>query len=222
MRLVCVSDTHMRHEEIALPDGDVLIHAGDGTMRGEIEEIARFGQWLGKQRHEHKIFVAGNHDKLFETSAALAQSLLPESVTYLQDKSAMIGGVNFYGAPWQPKFLNWAFMTRRGEDSAEKWARIDPEVEVLITHGPPRGIGDTAIRRATFDRPASSEKVGCYDLSQKLKQLRKLKVHIFGHIHEGYGLHPPTKEGGHVSINAAICDAQYKSLNAPLVFDLRA
>ena len=34
MRLVCISDTHTFHEDVNLPDGDILIHAGDFTNKG--------------------------------------------------------------------------------------------------------------------------------------------------------------------------------------------
>ena len=43
MRIVCISDTHGRHKKLKnIPDGDVLIHAGDITPRGEIEHLGSF------------------------------------------------------------------------------------------------------------------------------------------------------------------------------------
>lgn len=36
-RFVCVSDTHNRN--VALPKGDVLIHAGDITNNGNYDEV---------------------------------------------------------------------------------------------------------------------------------------------------------------------------------------
>ena len=62
MRIVCISDTHERHEEIAVPPGDILIHAGDMTWQGERKPIEDFNAWLGTLPHRHKIVVAGNHD----------------------------------------------------------------------------------------------------------------------------------------------------------------
>jgi 3',5'-cyclic AMP phosphodiesterase CpdA len=67
-RIVCISDTHNFHEQIRIPDGDILIHAGDATNRGTVEEIVFFNQWFCRLPHRHKIFVAGNHDWLFETN----------------------------------------------------------------------------------------------------------------------------------------------------------
>lgn len=38
-RFVCISDTH--NANIALPKGDVLIHAGDLTNKGSYSEVRR-------------------------------------------------------------------------------------------------------------------------------------------------------------------------------------
>ena len=74
-RIVCISDTHNRHDNIKVPDGDILIHAGDATNGGTIEEIAAFGKWFASLSHKHKIFVAGNHDWLFERKICFRQKL---------------------------------------------------------------------------------------------------------------------------------------------------
>ena len=64
-RIVCISDTHGLHRKVAVPGGDLLIHAGDFMRTGtSLEEIADFNGWLGEQPHPHKIVVAGNHDLL--------------------------------------------------------------------------------------------------------------------------------------------------------------
>src|ERR1044071_5799984 len=86
MRIVCISDTHSRHDQIEVPPGDVLVHAGDSTMVGRVEEIAKFDHWLGRLPHPHKILIAGNHDWLFEKEPSLAESLITNAV-YLRDSS---------------------------------------------------------------------------------------------------------------------------------------
>lgn len=98
VRIVCLSDTHSRHEQITVPDGDILIHAGDATMVGDIDEIADFDHWLGTLPHQHKHIIAGNHDWLFQTHPHLARSLITNAV-YLQDSFlvfASLVGVGFY------------------------------------------------------------------------------------------------------------------------------
>lgn len=64
LRLVCISDTHMAHEGVYIPDGEVLIHAGDATSTGTTDEVTKFLDWFVSQPHGHKILIAGNHDWL--------------------------------------------------------------------------------------------------------------------------------------------------------------
>ena len=146
-KIVCLSDTHNCNELINVPDGDVLIHAGDATGRGTIDEIIAFNKWFANLPHRHKIFVAGNHDWLFETNNRYARSLLDSSIYYLQDSSVEVQGLKIYGSPWQPRFFDWAFNLMRGAELAEKWKLAPNELDVLITHGPPFGILDEVPRQ---------------------------------------------------------------------------
>jgi predicted phosphodiesterase len=203
MRLVLISDTHNQQRSLDLPVGDALVHAGDFTMRGTDLEVAAFGAWLGLQPHPHKIVVAGNHDFLFEREPQLARSLLPGDVHYLFDSGVTLGGLRFWGAPWQPWFLDWAFNLRRGAEIAAKWALIPEGVDVLITHGPPMG---------TADRTVHGENVGCADLGAAMARV-KPRLSVFGHIHEGYGVYGD-------KVNAAICDDKYRLAHLPVVMDL--
>jgi Icc-related predicted phosphoesterase len=54
MRLVFISDTH-NHTAFDVPPGDVLVHCGDGTMRGSDDEIMRLRTFLSAQPHERKL-----------------------------------------------------------------------------------------------------------------------------------------------------------------------
>ena len=65
MRFVVISDTHNRHPK-TLPDGDVLIHAGDFTMVCEPKELQNFQNFLMKTPFKSKIVIAGNHDIMFD------------------------------------------------------------------------------------------------------------------------------------------------------------
>jgi predicted phosphodiesterase len=97
MRLVCISDTHLRHvfKDIPIPDGDVLIHCGDATFTGKLPEIATFADWFARQPHQHKIFVAGNHDFGFQFQREEAIAALPKGVHYLEDSGVTIDHVKF-------------------------------------------------------------------------------------------------------------------------------
>jgi Icc-related predicted phosphoesterase len=209
-KIVCLSDTHNYNEQIFVPDGDILIHAGDATMQGSAPEIVLFNRWFRNLPHAHKIFVAGNHDWLFETSSQFARTLLDSSIHYLKDSSVEIENLKIYGSPYQPRFFDWAFNLMRGAELAEKWKLIPDETDVLITHGPPFGILDEVPRQYFI------ENTGCEELRKRVETI-KPKLHIFGHIHCGYGT---TEKFGVKFANASNCDESYEPTNAPLVIDL--
>ncbi|HET6574366.1 MAG TPA: metallophosphatase domain-containing protein [Fimbriiglobus sp.] len=190
LTLVCVSDTHGRHREAVVPDGDVLIHAGDITGYGELEVVEDFDRWLAELPHRHKVVIAGNHDWCFQTQPDRARARLRHAV-YLQDEAVTIAGLKFYGSPWQPWFLDWAFNLPRGPELAAKWALIPDDTDVLVTHGPPLGVLD-ATRRG--HRP------GCADLAARVRVVRP-GLHVFGHIHEAAGV---VRDGDTLFVNAAV------------------
>ena len=210
LKIVCISDTHNCSEKIVVPDGDILIHSGDATITGTIEEIVLFNNWFANLPHKYKIFVAGNHDWLFEKNNRFARNLLDKSIIYLQDSSVEIEGLKIYGSPWQPRFFDWAFNLMRGAELAEKWKMIPDDVDILITHGPPNGILDEVPRRDFV------ENTGCEELRKRVEELRlkNLKLHIFGHIHCGYGT---TEKCGVKFVNASNCDESYEPINPPIV-----
>ena len=206
LRLVVISDTHGLHKRIEIPPGDVLIHAGDLTRSGKPREIEKFDRFLGDLPHRYKVVIAGNHDFYFEHEPERARRLITNAI-YLQDEGVEIEGVRFWGSPWQPWFFDWAFNLQRGAPLKEKWDLIPAGTEVLITHGPPFGFGDMTTRGAA---------VGCQDLLQAIRRVRP-RFHIFGHIHEGYGL---WEEEGVTYLNASNCNFDYEPVNPPMVIDL--
>ncbi len=210
MRIVCISDTHNCNEQIKVPDGDVLIHAGDATVTGRSDEIVLFNKWFASLPHRFKIFVAGNHDWLFETNNNYARELLSDEIIYLQDSSTQIEDLKIYGSPWQPKFFDWAFNLNRGAELAEKWKLIPDDTDILITHGPPNGILDEVPRKYFI------ENTGCEELIKKVAEV-KPKLHVFGHIHCGYG---QTEKFGVKFVNASNCDESYEPTQPPIVIDL--
>lgn len=214
-RIVCISDTHNLHDRIDVPDGDVLIHAGDFTMGGRVAEVNRFAAWFAGLPHPHKVLVAGNHDWLFERSPAAARALVAE-VAYLQDAGAEVAGLRIWGSPWQPWFHDWAFNLARGEAIRAKWDLIPGDVDILVTHGPPMGILDGIPTAFGDDGDPAPMHVGCADLLEAVQRVRP-RMHLFGHIHEGYG---EVDHGGTRFVNASNCDADYQPANPPVVVDL--
>ena len=207
-KIVCLSDTHNCSEQITVPDGDILIHAGDATNRGTQFEVEEFLKWFSSLPHKHKIFVAGNHDWLYETNNRIARLLTANfNINYLQDSSVEIENLKFYGSPWQLRFYDWAFNLNRGAEMAEKWQMIPNNTDILITHCPPYGI---------LDKTPGGDFAGCEELRLKIEELR-LKAHVFGHIHCGYGT---IEKSGVKFVNASICDESYNPINSPIIIDI--
>ena len=203
-----IADTHSRHRAIRLPKGDVLIHAGDISYRGEKLEVEDFLTWFRKQDFEHKIFIAGNHDFLLEKAKPKEiDNLILDDIIYLNDSSTLVNGYKIWGSPVTPRFFNWAFNRARGEAIRKHWELIPSDTHLLITHGPPYGI---------LDQVANEQHVGCKDLLNRVVEIKPL-VHVFGHIHESYG---STKNMGIRFINASQTNESYEVVNKPVVFEL--
>jgi predicted phosphodiesterase len=210
MRLVCISDTHSLHRRIPkIPGGDVLIHAGDCLGAGTLENVEDLDDWLGALPHRYKIVIAGNHDRVFQQAPGVARGALTNAI-YLEDSGMEIGGLKFWGSPWTPVFMDWAFMLERGQPLQEKWNQVPADTDVLITHGPPRGIGDEV------SIGFRCQNVGCVDLLGRVDQISPA-LHVFGHIHEGYGEY---RRGDTRLVNASTCNARYEPTNPPIVLDL--
>lgn len=171
-----MADTHGRHAQLAVPEGDVLIHAGDLSLRGTLPQLEQVADWLRSLPHQHKVVIAGNHDFALQEKPAAARALF-HGLTYLEDAEVTLAGLRIWGSPWQPWFHDWAFNLRRGAAIDEKWKLIPEGVDVLVTHGPPLGFGDMV---------HDGERVGCEDLLRHLARV-KPRLHLFGHIHEDRG-----------------------------------
>lgn len=208
MRLVCISDTHTFHNQVQLPEGDVLIHAGDLTSGGSVGAIQAALDWLGEQPIKEVIVIGGNHDFALETRR---RELHTGRLHYLNNESVEIGGVKFWGSPITPWFMNWAFMVSRGPEIGRVWDEIPLNTDVLITHGPPHGILDQAIYGAT-------DHLGCEMLAAKFEgEIIEPKVHVFGHIHGGYG---QLERYGTTFVNASQVNEEYRVANPPIVVDI--
>lgn len=215
-RFVCISDTHNQLNKIKLPQGDVLLHAGDWTMKGTIPEVAQFAFDLRSAVNGctwGAVITAGNHDFLAEEEPAMTCDLLADSNSmYLQDSAVVIDGLKIWGSPWQPWFFDWAFNLERGEEIKSKWDLIPEDTDILITHGPPAGV---------LDNVPDGRNVGCQDLRDAVERVQP-KLHVFGHIHHSYGRGTWTWDSGKKTtfVNASICTENYKPTNLPLVIDL--
>ena len=218
-RITFISDTHGQFNKIApdLPGGDLLIHAGDLTWTGETEEINQFCKWFqGIDNYDTKIFISGNHDWGFQDSPEKAQEIINsyKEIDYLQDDLLILGdysdSIKIWGSPWQPKFMNQAFnLPRLGDELKERWSFIPYNTDILITHGPSYGNLDVVT--------GGSEHLGCELLYKEIKN-KLPKIHVFGHIHTGYGYKFDRENNIHF-INASVLNERYKYTQKPLTIN---
>ncbi|KAL5017217.1 hypothetical protein ScPMuIL_006806 [Solemya velum] len=215
VRVVHISDTHMHHDRLILniPDGDILVHSGDFSCfslrkfcrSSDHKEVMREANlFFEKLPHRHKIFVAGNHEVNFEKRhREELQSFLPNAL-YLQDSSATVEGIHFYGAPWNvSRMTSFANGFAKNQTAiAQCWDSIPEDTDVLVTHMPPRGVLDLASQRYFIERLVAGRGVcktcgkyhhgfghwGCLALRDAIFLETRAKLHLFGHVHECNGV----------------------------------
>eukprot|EP00727_Mastigamoeba_balamuthi_P001510 m51a1_g11356 hypothetical protein (257) ;mRNA; r:7246-8136 len=221
VRLVLLSDTHEQEGGLAVPAGDVVVHAGDLSYTGDPQALRSFARWLRGLPHPHKVVVAGNHDltldpahydrafhdvKFGQAAIEEAAADLRASCTYLENSSAECAGLRFWGSPCSPGFGDWAF-SLDAEGLERTWAMIPQDTDVVVTHGPAYGHGDLCI---------SEDRAGCKVLLRRILATQA-SLHVAGHIHEGRGV---THEGGVCFVNASAVNVGYQPVNAPIVVDI--
>ena len=208
MKIVSISDTHGMHRSINLPKGDILIHAGDFTQEGREGEVKSFLSWFARQPFQYKICIAGNHDYYMENLLEKEiQQLIPKEVIYLNESSVDIEGYKFWGSPITPVFFDMAFNREPGLQIRKHWNKIPADTDILITHGPPKGI---------LDKILSGNSKGCPSLKNTMKKL-SIKLHVFGHIHEEYGTQ---KILNTTYINACTLNVQNELTNPPVIISI--
>lgn len=240
-RVACVSDLH--ESLIDIPPCDLLLIAGDISyaFKGDLVTkhrflVNEFKQWVGGVPATDVVVVAGNHDQSIEQWGWPEDLRSVPKLHYLEDEGVELHGLKIWGTPWQPWFYSWAFNApqRGGEDFlAQKFDLIPDDTDIIICHGPPRGVGDGVGDPA---RPDLQEHVGSTALRAAIKRVQP-KLMVCGHIHSGAGvnvvahinpvkffdddaqhttLHQPTT----TIVNAAIVDEKYRPVNKPFVIDL--
>lgn len=217
MKVVLISDTHKQLGSVEIPEGDILIHAGDLTGSGSLNQMLPELAILGdlKQRFKHIIVICGNHDFLGEENPEIMRLLCKDKgLIYLDHEAIEIEGFKIFGSAYTPEFFDWAFNVPRGEPLAKKWAAIPDDTDILVTHGPPNGILD--LIPPHYYREGQSPHVGCEELLKRVIEVNP-KIHVFGHIHHSYG---KLEMYGTTFVNASICDEKYYPGNRPVVVEI--
>lgn len=212
MKLILTSDFHGELPEV--PECDLLIIAGDicpvrdhRVSRQRKWLQGEFQDWVNTTSKAAKNIVAtwGNHDFVGETEPHIEV----DGVTWLVDETIEIDGLKVHGSPWCNKFFDWAFMGTEAELAA-KWAMIPDDVDILFTHGPMFGVGD---------RTLNAHNVGSKSLADRVQDLKGLKLHVCGHIHEAYGDYPIPHSGGR-SLNVSRVDYRYRAVNDLIAWEV--
>jgi hypothetical protein len=150
----------------------------------------------------------------------------PEERVCLDKKTLKV-----WGSPWTLAFPGMnpackAFTVDTEKELAEKWKLIPDDVDILITHGPAYGILDEVKDYAN----GKIYNTGSKSLKHAVSGLSKLKLHVFGHIHEQGGEvsglsytvfheeHPRYEETkvSTTRVNCSYVNEHYKPVNKPV------
>lgn len=212
MIIVALSDTHGNHRSVDVPAGDVIIHCGDITRKSNLSEVTDFIEWFAGLNFQHKILVAGNHDRFIrKKKQEFLELISSHKIDYLENRSIEVNGHLIFGSPFS---LNYgglgAFSYHDTPEARRIWSQIPENTDILVTHAPPRGFRD-------FIR-TENRNAGCQVLRERVLSIRP-RYHIFGHIHESYGIET---DGDSVFINASLSNGSGEIINRPMVIEMEA
>jgi len=210
MKIVVFSDIHgqMSNKLTQWFDknpADLLLFAGD-LQTNNIDSGIAFLDWLHRLPYINKVMVFGNHDGNYEQTIDHLINKKYNDITILTDAYITIQGIKIFGSPQSLKFGRWWFM-KEDRELAEIWKKIPDDTDILLTHGPPYGVLDE-----TFDHI----RTGSASLLDKIFKLENLRYHVFGHIHEAYGI---KVIGRKTFINTSILDEYYQFAHFPIIID---
>ena len=174
--------THTYHNMLTIPKSiDIVLFSGDcsnppESYRNE-PEVREFIKWYSKLNIKYKIFVAGNHDTSIERGLVRKEDFLKEGIIYLKNDFEIIEGLKIWGSPFTPTFGNgWSFNKDRSKIGMI-WDTIPEDTDIIVTHGPPKGILDIS-----ENRKGNLEFCGDTALRKRILKINP-KLVCFGHIH---------------------------------------
>jgi len=219
IKIVCISDTHLSHNQVEIPECDLLIHAGDFSFVGKMVDVIELNQWFGKLKEKgtikQAILIAGNHDWIAQKNPSWTKEAFTNCI-YLDEEPCEVFGLKVFGSAWTPEFNNWAFNAKRGKEIARHWAKIPDDTQILVTHGPPHGILDINTEEI-YSLPLGPDHLGCEELRKRVDELKELKLHVFGHIHSSSNTQTIN---GVQFINASVLNESYEVIYPPRIVTL--
>jgi Icc-related predicted phosphoesterase len=225
MKIDCVSDLHGHYPQ--LEGGDLLIIAGDLTAGDTYVEFVEFALWLHNQKYKRYIFIAGNHDNLLAKDSVVTSNLM--NTSYLCDSGTEFEGLKVWGSPWTLAFEGMnpkckAFTVDTEEELAQKWRLIPDDIDILVTHSPEYGLHDYV--QDPWD--GKIKRCGSKSLTDWVyRHARTLKLHVYGHVHEGYGFSDTRQihkklgfDSSPIYVNASHVNERYRPVNKPIRIEL--
>ena len=197
MNILAFGDVHGLYRNLTLPeDIDLVIFSGDYSGSSGFLSSLGFVRWFEALPYKDKFLVPGNHDYDLEYTECKCTAI---------NVGCKFNGFNVFGSPYTKEFMGWNYM--KEEDELRKmYSNFPSDVDILVTHGPPYGILDTV----------NGEHLGSKATLEYVERV-KPGIHIFGHIHEGYG---HTKIGDTDFFNVSVCNRMYEPLNPLTVIEV--
>lgn len=222
MKIVMTSDMH-GYLPLEVPPCDLFLIGGDvcPIINHSTEYQANwlldsFLPWIEGVEARKKLFVAGNHDLIFERNFGLISPKLHRY--YLQDSFSVFEGLCIYGTPWQLPYGDQFAFNMKEADLKRRYSNIPTETDIIISHGPPYGYGDLAITRSEDEEKwPEPQHVGSESLLARMAELPSLKLVVTGHIHENYGKY---QIGDILVVNASRVNVAIKPINQFQLLDL--
>lgn len=216
IRIVCISDTHS-HTVDEVPDGDILIHAGDMTAEGSIAQIQKQVDWLASLPHKEIVVISGNHDTYLDPrtrpslredqragaidwkrvhylqhrrlslSIAMEPPSSDDEGTHLLARESKSRRLTLYGAPQIPACGDFSVHAFQYPRGRDAWSETVPEDTDILITHTPP--------KFHMDLSLPSE-LGCEHLAREVKRV-KPTLHVYGHVHWGAGQEVVWWEGCH-------------------------
>ena len=175
MKIQHISDSHCKHSQINIStDVDLIIHSGDASNSRNVyeneKEIRDFITWYSSLNIPYKIYIAGNHCTSIANSNITKDNFEQAGIIYLEHESTEVLGLKIFGSPYTPNFGNgWAYNVRR-DRLHEYWKVIPYDVDIIVTHGPPKGILDLVYH--TVNEKEQLEYCGDLALLKRIKDIK--------------------------------------------------
>lgn len=221
MKAWIISDTHCRHNELVVPDVDMVIHCGDCSSSFLLEdnekEVYDFLDWYASLNIKYKLMTFGNHDRSVSHGLIDLDRYKKQDITFLIHEEVIIEGIKFFGSPYTPSYgKSWAYMIQRNRMQMV-WKSLPDDTDVLITHGPPKGFLDI-----TKELDGSLIQVGCKALTNRVSEIKPM-IHCFGHIHDEPDIHNygVFQRGDRRIINAACLNHRSGNFHMGHVIDIK-